>query len=356
MLIKVKLKIVEIVNKIPILVFALFVVIMGFVVSKGVLSQKIEENAKSDSIKDMALKYQDISNLITNYITNLNFLWGLLALSGILLLFKLYISYFYKEPIGLQVITHTSLNKPQYKLKSKIFGTGVIKLHNIDLTEQMLGATSDLTKLSYVVNEQDSFIKKFMSEVNSDEKLGYMGIAHTPLIMRAGFQVGEVCRVELFHKKRKEPLFKRLENSDFSVSLNTTQKKIINGNKELIVAISTTSEIKDNEMDSLKPDEKSVIKYQASELDFDVITSHKQIDSYVSQILNEVRLIVKDNDIQKVHFAVSSSVVFTFALGQAIKRNSDPESIIYHHDRNSTNKYPWGISIMKDFNECIVTT
>ena len=51
---------------------------------------------------------------------------------------------------------------------------------------------------------------------------------------------------------------------------------------------------------------------------------------------------------------ISSSVAFTFALGQGISSHYDPEIIIYHFDMNNPKKYPWGISLLKEPMNCMV--
>lgn len=71
-------------------------------------------------------------------------------------------------------------------------------------------------------------------------------------------------------------------------------------------------------------------------------------------VLDEVRNIVRKNGITKVYMVISSLVAFTFVLGQRMSSQYDVETVIYHYDSKTDKIYPWGISLFKDYSECII--
>lgn len=256
----------------------------------------------------------------------------------------------------IHIIGHSTLGKCQYKLDEKLNNTIKLDVRELDLIEQMKSIKTNLSQLNYLVNTQDIFIENFMSSVNSKDHYGYMGIAHTPLILRAGYKTGDETSFIIFHKKRNKDYFEELNESEIYTPIKIEKKEIKQDSQELVVAISTTFPIEDKSLSALNYKEKSIIKFKTDDLGFDVIISNKQIEQYINTILHNVRQIVRDYDIRKIHMVISSSVAFSFALGQRLSSNYDSETIVYHYDNNDEKKYPWGISLFKDYSNCVVET
>lgn len=334
--------------------YLLLTIVMGLVVSGGDILNCIYKSAKSQYFQQMVLKYMDYCSIIKIIIPNGHIRWGIFGITILVLLLKIFVDIFYKEQGTLYILEHSSMGKTQYKIKNKLVKFNNINIEQIDLTEDMNRINGDYRNISYVISKQDSLVEKFKSSINNKDEFGYMGIAHTPLILRAGNKIGDETKFTIFHKKRNVDYFEELNEDDIFTPLKI-EKKVIKGScKELILAISTTFEIKDNELNILQPGDKSIIKYKTDEFGFDVITSKKQVESYVNCILSEVRQIVKENEISKIHMVISSSVAFTFALGQALSNHYDPEIIIYHYEFKNPKKYPWGISLFEDYTNCVV--
>ncbi|WP_349393717.1 SAVED domain-containing protein, partial [Clostridium perfringens] len=229
--------------------------------------------------------------------------------------------------------------------------------------------------MNALICRQDSEIKSFKNRINHKFNYGYMGIAHTPLILRFGSQLGDGINLIPMHKKRNEKYYSLLKNkSKFTELVNKIMKKsdeipnlkIIKKNlkkesKELIVAISTTNEIKEYQLYELGIKEKNLVMFQSDKLDFDVIESKVQLNDYIDIVLRNMREIIKNNNIEKTHLVISSSVAFTLALGQRLTNSYDREIIIYNYGyipaKDNESKaiyYPWGINLFKDGIDCVI--
>ena len=196
--------------------------------------------------------------------------------------------------------------------------------------------------------ECESFIRK-----SKGAYTGFYGIAHTPLLFRMGYNIGDQTNIKLFHKARSnQSQFKEWVNDGAGFMLDAPQE--INRNvqsNELIVAISTTFEIKQNEISDLQPDSKHIIMFRGKNCGFDVITSYRDAERARDEITEKVRELVKKYDIIKIHLLISSSAAFTFFLGMAYSKQHDPECVVYHYQRPN---YPWGISIKATADRCII--
>lgn len=257
-----------------------------------------------------------------------------------------------KEIIDKVIIGHSSMSKVQFNVKTN----GEYDIKELNLIEDMKDIGSNYEHIKYAINRQDKFIEEFKKSIDNKQDYGYMGIAHTPLILRLGMKIGDEIRIRLFHKKRNSQYFEALTN-DTEYEPITIFKQVININsRELIVGLSTTYEIKDEELKVLNPDNKNILIFSTLELDADIIVSRKQVDYYSKYVFKEVRKLVKDNNIDKIHMVLSTSVAMTFALGQEISLNNDPHIIIYNYDRNDVRKYTWGIDLSKGHNDCLVVT
>ncbi len=88
----------------------------------------------------------------------------------------------------------------------------------------------------------------------------------------------------MFHKKRNKDYYAELNDGEGSIPIKIEKKDIKDNSEELIVSISTTPQIKDNQLNILHSQNKSIIKFKTDEMGCDIITSNKQIEEYVSTI------------------------------------------------------------------------
>lgn len=261
-----------------------------------------------------------------------------------------------KEIIDKVIIGHSSMSEVAFNVDTD----SEFQVKEISLIDDMKDTISDYDKIKYAINKQDGLVSEFKRNIDNNYEYGYMGIAHTPLILRMGNQIGDEIAVKLFHKSRADGentnVFKELNKDENFKNLKISTKILDKNSDELIVGLSTTFEIKYNELKVFNADNKNILIFSSEDLDFDVIRSTNQVKHYVKYIMKNVRKVVKDKNITKIHMVLSTSSVMTFALGQAISLNNDPNIIIYHYDINNPRKYPWGIDLSKNYKDCLVVT
>jgi len=336
----------------------LFTTIMFFVVSSDVLGV-ISEKVQTKNIKDQLLKYKDYTSIVKIILPNAYIRWIIFILVIIVWILVWYFRFCYVEPIqkgeiNIHILGHSTLDKTQFKLNEQSLRIYQPNLEELDLIEDVKVVNGNYIMLQSVVAKQDNFIEKFKDKINNDDKYGYMGISHTPLILRAGYKIGDGTKFTMLHKKRNMDYYEELNNSEVYSPIKIEKETIKDTCRELIVAISTTFPIYDNQLNILHPENKSILKFKTDELGFDVIMSVRQVEEYVATILRKVRQIVGKKQITKIHMVIASSVTFTFALGQGLSNHYDPEIIIYNFDINNPKKYPWGLSLFKHSMNCIV--
>ncbi|HHV13078.1 MAG TPA: SAVED domain-containing protein [Clostridiales bacterium] len=196
-------------------------------------------------------------------------------------------------------------------------------------------------------------IKSYINKLPKIEKykrrgyrIGYVGIAHTPLIFMLGYDVGDGNKAVLFHKYRYEGNDKFQVLSDNTVPVKLTKEEEYPSNKnelsDILLCIATSFDITGDDVSEIRSENDYFLKY-STEKDFDMIYSSKQVYKYVQEIKTEIGNIEKTHKIGKIKICIASSVAFTFALGQAFSKTHDSEVVVFHYQRG--NKYPWGINV-----------
>lgn len=257
------------------------------------------------------------------------------------------------------VLRHSSFSNTQSTYDSSVVSGCSVKEIEINLIDQM--ANSEIEE---AIRVQDELIAKAIDDCDSFTDLFYYGIAHIPLIFRAGFQVGDEGNVRLLHKYRSEQhCFREIssnpDNSVLQLQGVPNYKKA--SAKEMLVVVATSLPVN---CDELRVFRRSNICCELRfELNSDSLYGFDSIDSYATMnrlragILNGIRKEVKKNSIKRIHLVLATSSDFAFFLAQGFSRNHDPEIVVYHYDQNSPEKYPWGISnIMPPANAVIHQT
>lgn len=312
--------------------------------------QKIYPQLNNDTIKNWVSFITDID------ILSKEFKWAIYITIPIFICCIIVIIIRYinrnKEFIDEVIIGHESMSPVQFNVKTD----NEYKIEEINLIDDMHDISDNYEQIKFAVKKQDKLIEGFKEKIDNKHKYSYMGIAHTPLILRIGNQLGDENLITLFHKKRNCDVFKKLSEEESYPKLSISKNITDRSSDELIVGLATTFEIKYEELKVLDPDEKNILMFKSESLGFDVITSKKQVDNYVKYLLDNVRKVVKDKNINKIHLVISSSVAMTFALGQALSEHYDPKIIIYHFDMKNPRKYPWGLELFNGYNKCLVVT
>ena len=228
----------------------------------------------------------------------------------------------------------------------------ILKKYRVKETE--INQCTAMKRTDTIVNaiiEQDKIAESILIGRKSSS-LCYYGIAHTPLVFRLGFKMGDQNNLMLLHRIRtNDSQFEEwTEEGGYSTITPRENNTLITSN-ELIVSVSTSIKISDQDLDSLQPENKHILAFESNNLMFDSITSYKCAESYRNAIMISIRDYVKKYGIQKIHLVISSSVAFTFFLGQAFSAQHDPITVVYHF-QNGT--YPWGICINESAEKALV--
>lgn len=247
----------------------------------------------------------------------------------------------------LLLIKHISFSLDIADIKQDIFKKYYIKKTDINQCDEM-------KKIDTIVNAitiQDQVVKSILRNRKS-ASLCYYGIAHTPLIFRMGFLFGDQNNIMLLHKTRtNDSLFNEWSNNNVYSAITSHESNQSLSSSELIVLISTSFRINYRELESLHPENKHILSFESTIISFDSILSYTQAENYRNTIMIAIRKCAKEYAIQKVHIVISSSVAFTFFLGQAFSSQHDPITIVYHY-QNGT--YPWGICINEPGEKALV--
>lgn len=133
------------------------------------------------------------------------------------------------------IISHSSFSNDQSAHDSSIVSGYSVKEKDINLVNHM--ARHNIVD---AIRIQDTLIEEALNDCDKSTELFYYGIAHIPLIFRAGFQVGDEGKVRLLHKYRNDqPLFKEVSSDpdNCTVMLETSTRSNTKASREMLVVI-----------------------------------------------------------------------------------------------------------------------
>lgn len=325
--------IIRYVKKIPTRVFFLIII---FALLFLVLTWKMPvlENIKIWNIDEYVKIYNNLG--ITETFKHLFTFIDILIIIG-LLLFR-----FCNLKEKAIIICQTGYSKTMATYDSEIKEKFIIKdVITIDQTNelQLKNYKAALKK------QQNAFSKPIVNHII------YYGISATPLIFKLGFDLQASTNVLLLHKKRdNNSLFEILPTTSDSyfriTSFLTTQNEV--DSREMLVTISTTFSIKEDEVGNLKKGKYLILNFYPDNncsYGFDILNSQKIQNEAKKYIFDTILDLSKKHNIKHIHIAMSTSSDFTFFLGQSFASPYFPNITVYQYDRNSEVYYPWGINM-----------
>lgn len=247
-------------------------------------------------------------------------------------------------------------NRLEY-LSVKKFNGKIIEGQYIDLTEFWRDAKEKESTSSDFVKIIERMVKLVNDKINlfkassSKSKRSFTGIAPIPLLIYAGRIIPKLgfCRYFEIQKLENQNELVPLDTSGkvkyplLKVSSNLTDS---NEDEEVVVAISTTQKINDNDLKQFVCKGIQVKHIYLENPSHTSIVSVKQINNYAETIIQEILEIksVKAN-IKTVHLICSSKPSLMFRLGQLIDDTQMPVVISYHYTQQDNHRYPWGLYI-----------
>lgn len=305
-----------------------------------------KEILKQIEVGNVAAWVKTIENLATPILSFFDF--GLVKALAVMLftsLLLLTLCKVFLRPKAI-VISHSSFSNTQAPYDQKAVSNYLVAHKDINLVDKM--KRHDFVD---AIRTQDRLVSEITNKCDEFTQLFYYGIAHIPLIVRAGYQIGNEGTVRLLHKFRNDQsLFKELssESDDYRINIakRLTPRNLLAD--ELLVVIATSLEVTDADLAILR---KSNIKYElnfhiadASMYDFDVLSAYATMTRLRTVVMAEIRKQVKKENINRIHLVLATSSDFAFYLAQDFSATHDPEIITYHYESSSNVKYPWGIS------------
>lgn len=245
------------------------------------------------------------------------------------------------------LVKHVSFSKDIAAVQPNILKKFFVK-------ETKINQCDEMKKTETIVNAiaiQDKIAEDIQKERKSSS-LCYYGIGHTPLIFRLGFKMGDQNNIMLLHKIRtNDSLFEEWTHEGGYSTIQPNERNMSITSSELLIAISTSLMISETDLQSLQPGNKHILTFVCNNISFDSITSYKLAESFRNTIMINIRDCVKKYGIRKIHLVISSSVAFTFFLGQAFSAQHEPITVVYHFQNGI---YPWGICINEPADNALV--
>lgn len=227
-----------------------------------------------------------------------------------------------------------------------------LKLSQFSFKEKEIDIINDI-KVKMTNDEADRIIKRITRKVDSfkeeskDNKRAYTGIAQIPFIVYAGTLLRKVnfdrffefdkMQTHTYRELSDKCEYEKLEN-------NTDFSKFDKEITDILVAISTTKQITNEKLSHFKSN--NIVQLALKEPKDNAIQSKQQLVDYKNKIIDVLNdLQVRFPKLEKFHLFISSQSCLPFEIGKVIEDYRNAETIVYHFDMQSEEKYPWGIVI-----------
>lgn len=310
--------------------FLVVILVIADAIGMGVgsLVQKIKFASISESYETlMELGLEDFFK---------KYIWVFLVVTAIVLVAFL-LKLLYRE--NLYILSHFSFEKAKSGLSKKTKSEYRVKEYCLS---QDTCFEIGLPKESALV-EIKTKIRNMLDDAGKSE-IGYYGIAHIPFIFYAGYVLGNMSKIHAFHRMRNNnALFEELSvgtNSD--IRLEASEKGTTKKTDELVVAISTSFLISEEEIKRNFGTDKHIVTMQTTILGFDQLNQYDSVERITNDAWANIRKYTKKYCVKKVHLLIASSVAFTFYMGRKCSAQIDPQITVYHYQNG---QYSWGVSV-----------
>ena len=195
-----------------------------------------------------------------------------------------------------------------------------------------------------VITEIDKEIKNMQSKAGKGS-IGYYGVAHIPLVFLAGYDLGDQSRIHVFHRKRQnDEVFEELsDGANYDLRFEDAEvKQKRKKSNELIVAVSTSLRITEDEIKSTFGNDKHIVMLSLNNQGYDQLDKYESIERVTTEAWDCIRKYSKEYDVRRIHLLIASSVGFAFYMGRKCSAQIDPQVIVYHYQNG---RYTWGISV-----------
>ena len=237
-----------------------------------------------------------------------------------------------------------NLKLSQYKIKEQVID--FVDVFNAQ--EKM-----DKTRNDIICNSIKKSATKF-SDINAENRSAcFTGMAPIPYTVLAGTYLGDAhinryfeyySKNDTYYELKKHCLIKKWDELKLSLP-----KKMKTDSKEIILAISITHAISNNDLSQFSLD---VVHLYLDEPSDNAITYKAQLDDYKDTIFKyiENELMEEYPQLETIHIVASIPSCVSLEIGKcfAFRTNRLCDVIVYHYESSASPKYTFGLYVLGD--------
>jgi nucleoside phosphorylase len=182
-------------------------------------------------------------------------------------------------------------------------------------------------------------------------ELAYCGIAHIPLVFRAGYQLSNKSSIYLFEHDRQTAQWHRLQGVDRGPNLGLEEvlPAASSAPGEVILRVSVSYEVTLEDVQGLVPSAIASIHLRVPEPQIDLVTSEYQTREYsvrFRRILDTIHS--RFSNVNSIHIFYAGPAALAFNFGRQISKTIHPTITVYNYFSKDVPKYSWGLDITSD--------
>ena len=327
----------KIIKAIPNWIYAPVLIILVIVDAIGIGAEEIVKKIKFAQVSESYETLMELFPLLRSASKKYLMLFIVLTL---IVLAAFLLKLFYKEQ--LYVLEHFSFTEGGC-------GLGVQTKKNYWVKTDTLNQAAsfeDGIPSAQALVDIDEKIKNIQQKAGKGN-VGYYGVAHIPFAFLAGYDFGDQSKIHIFHRKRhNDEVFEELsEGANYDLRFDIEEKQKTKRSNELIVAVSTSLEITEDEIKRSFGSDKHIVMLKLNNQGYDQLDKYEAVERASNEAWASIRKYSKQYAIRKIHLLIASSVGFAFYMGRKCSAQIDPQVIVYHYQNG---RYIWGISVNGD--------
>ena len=297
---------IKIIKMIPNWIYVFFLIMLLIVDAIGIgaedIVKKIKFSQVSEAYDTLMAFCPSLKNVSERYL--IPFLAATIIVLTIFL-----IKMIYKE--SLYVLAHFSFDEAGCALGKNTKKNYWIKTNTLNQTSCFINDVPN----DCVITEIDEEIKDLRHKAKK-KNMGYYGIAHIPCAFLAGFDFGDQSKIHVFHRKRhNDELFEELSDEvNYDLRFETEEKQKTKKSDELVVAVSTSHKITEDEIKRSFGNDKHIVMLNLNNQGYDQFDKYESVERASNEAWVYIRKYSKEYSIRKIHLLIASSVGFAFYM------------------------------------------
>ncbi|MCR5103925.1 MAG: SAVED domain-containing protein [Eubacterium sp.] len=324
-------------KKIPNCIYVFILILLLIVDALGLGDEEFIKKIKfaqvSEAYDTLIAFWPSLKSISEQYI-------AIFILATIIVLTAFFLKLFYRE--RLYVMAHFSFEEAGCGLGKETKKKYWIKTVTLNQSSCFVDGVPE----KRIISEIDEKIRCLQHEARG-RKMGYYGVTHIPFAFLAGYDLGDQSKIHVFHRKRhNSEMFEELsDGANYDLRFDEDEKQKTKKSNELIVAISTSIKITEDEIKRSFGKDKHIVSLSLNNPGYDQLDKYESVERAAREAWDCIRKYSKEYDIRIIHLLIASSVCFAFYIGRNCSAQIDPQIIVYHYQNG---QYTWGISVNGD--------